>query len=162
MVRRPEPEDYYQGGPITRKDPNVPAYQERKAGIYRSTFTGTHDRSFTNPETNEEEARWLWTFQEKADPTTAGVIDALTGTSLRSANSNAYKIASGIVGRKLEPGDDTDDYVGREYDVVWGPNKNGRLTITAVVPVQDAPQAAQDAPGAPITEGVAPIPDLPF
>ena len=62
----------------------MPAYQERKAGIYRSTFTGTEERSFTNPDTSEEEPRWLWKFQEVADPTSVGVIDAITGTSLRS------------------------------------------------------------------------------
>ena len=135
----------------------MPKFNERTPGIYRSTYLGCEERNFTNPDTNEEEPRWIWRFQEVADPTTAGVIDKITGTSLRSSVSNAHKMASGIVGRKLQAGDDTEAYIGRQYDVVYGPNQNGTLTITSVVPAypgEDAGRAAKHpAETAPETAG---------
>jgi hypothetical protein len=45
-------------------------------------------------------------------------------------------MASGIVGRKLQPGDDTEKHIGQAYDVVYGPNQAGNLTITSVVKAQ--------------------------
>lgn len=111
----------------------MPVYHARIAGIYRATYQGCTEKEMINPETQEAEPRYIWRFQEKADPTTAGVIDKITGTSMQSPNSNAYKIAAGIIGRKLQPGDDTEAYIGQEYDVVYGPNQAGNLTITSVV-----------------------------
>jgi len=108
-------------------------YTERAAGIYRAKYVGQIEKPFTDQETGETEVRWIWKFQEVADPTTAGQIDKITGTSLQSPNSNAYKMAAGIVGRKLQPGDDTEAFVGHLYDVVYGPNQAGNLTITSVV-----------------------------
>jgi hypothetical protein len=142
-----------------------PVYRERTAGIYRSTFLGTTDVEFTDADTGEKQERWDWQFQEVADPSSTGLISRMTPRSLRSPNSNAYKFASGIMGRKLQPEDDTDTMKGQVYDVVYGPNQAGNLAITSVVKVQDAPQPVQDAPGG--AEGWkaaqdATIPDLPF
>jgi hypothetical protein len=118
-------------------------YTERAAGIYRCTYTGQIERTFTDQETGAEELRWIWKFQEISDPLTTGQIDKITGTSLQSPNSNAYKMAAGIVGRKLQPGDDTETFIGQQYDVVYGPNQAGNLTITSVVKAQaTAPASA--------------------
>ena len=111
----------------------MPTYSERTAGIYRCTYSGWTDLNYIDKETGEDQHRWVWRFQEVSDPATTGQIDKITGTSLNSPNSNAYKIASGIVGRKLQPGDDTEAHVGQLYDVVYGPNQAGNLTITGVV-----------------------------
>jgi hypothetical protein len=117
----------------------VPKYTERAAGIYRCTFTGTDERDMMNPETGQEEPRYIWKFQEVADPTSAGQLDKITGTYMKSPNSNAYKIASGLMGRKLQPDDDTDTCIGQVYDVVYGPNQAGNLTITSVVRAGGSP-----------------------
>lgn len=117
----------------------MPTYTERTAGIYRCTYQGWSVVTFDDKDNpGATVTRWKWVFQEVADPTTAGQIDKLTGDSMVSANSNAYKIASGIVGRKLQPGDDTETHIGEVYDVVYGPNQAGNLTITSVVKVEDA------------------------
>jgi len=141
-------------------------YTERAAGIYRATYVGQIEKPFTDQETGETEVRWIWKFQEIADPLTSGQIDKITGTSLQSPNSNAYKMAAGIVGRKLQPGDDTEAFVGQVYDVVYGPNQAGNLTITSVVkvaaeptqipqherPVDKEAEVLQSAPAAPADE----------
>jgi hypothetical protein len=113
----------------------MPVYSERIAGIYRCTYMGCVERQFTNADSGMLEDRFIWRFQEVGDLTTVGQIDKITGTSLQSGNSNAHKMASGIVGRKLQPGDDTELYIGQVYDVVYGPNQAGNLTITSVVKV---------------------------
>ena len=130
----------------------MPKYAERAAGIYRCTFQGTDEREFTDKDTGEPVPRWVWKFQEVADSTTFGFIDQITGTSLKSANSNAYKLAAGVLGHKLQPGDDTDTAIGAIVDVVYGPNQAGNLAVTSVVRVgaQNAPQAATAAPAAPV------------
>lgn len=120
----------------------MPTYRERTAAIYRCTFLGTTEKDMQNTETGLDEPRWIWRFQEIADPTSAGQIDKITGTSLKSPNSNAYKMASGIMGRKLEANDDTDTMIGRVYDVVYGPNQAGNLTITQVMSVGPAASSA--------------------
>lgn len=131
----------------------MPTYHARVAGIYRARFLGTTSKDLTNKDTGEAEPRWLWRFQEVADPTTAGEIGQFTGTSLASPNSNAYKMASGIVGRKLVPGDNTDDHIGALVDVIYGPNQAGNLAVTGIVRVPEAdavdpPQAAVPQPPA--------------
>ncbi len=136
----------------------MPTYNARTAGIYRARFLGTKEHSFENEETHELEPRWMWRFQEVSDPTTVGEISKWTGTNMKSANANAHKIASGIVGRKLQPGDDTDQYIGGLYDVVYGPNQGGTLTITSVVRVQET--AESDPPG--VSTAPAPWDNLPF
>lgn len=133
----------------------MPKYTERTQGIYRCTFLGTEERDMPNPETNTDEPRWIWKFQEVADPTSAGQIDKITGTSLRSPNSNAYRIASGLMGRKLQPDDDTDAQIGKLYDVVYGPNQAGNLTITSVVPAGGAQGGLAAGVAQPATNVVA-------
>lgn len=143
-----------------------PIYSERAAGIYRATYRGMIEKEMTNPDTQELEPRWIWRFQEVKDPTTVGEIDKITGTSMKSPNSNAYKMAAGIVGHKLAPGDDTEQFVGSLYDVVYGPNQAGNLTITSVVKVgtdqlaEAMPIPAAPAPvAAPVAAGA--LPELP-
>ncbi len=121
----------------------MPVYSERSAGIYRTTYRGCETKKLTDQETGEEQDRLLWRFQEINDTTTVGEIAKFTGTSLQSPNSNAYKIAAGIVGRKLQPGDDTETFVGQQYDVVYGPNQAGNLTITSDVKVKENPSPSQ-------------------
>lgn len=149
----------------------MPIYRERTAGIYRCTFGGTTDKDMPT-EGGEMEPRWIWRFQDVNDPTTTGMIDKITGTSLQSPNSNAHKMAAGVVGRKLQADDDTDTYIGRTYDVVYGPNQAGNLTITSVIAVgagdsQPAPTSTVGAATAEDTVSAAPtlepLPDnLPF
>jgi hypothetical protein len=135
----------------------MPTYTERKAGVYRSTYTGWSTVTFDDKDNpGQEVTRWKWAFQEVADKSTAGQIDKLTGDSMASPNSNAYKMASGIVGRKLEPGDDTEAHVGELYDVVYGPNQAGKLTITQVIKITGA-QKAEELNDAQELKG-----DLPF
>ena len=140
----------------------MPTYAERTAGIYRAKYVGCQSKTFTDPDTGEQDERWIWRFQEVNDPLSTGEISKITGTSLQSANSNAHKLASGIVGRKLQPGDDTEDYVGQIYDVVYGPNQVGNLTITSVVrvaPEAAAAPAAEPAPAVPASQ--EPLPEMP-
>lgn len=142
----------------------MPRYQERVAGIYRCQFQGTDEREFDTEEGGRE-VRWVWRFQELSDPTSVGQIDKITGTSLKSPNSNAHKMASGIMGHKLEAGDDTDTMIGRHYDVVYGPNQAGNLTITSVVLVPLPGEAAAPVPvaaAAPAASATTELDDLPF
>ncbi len=113
----------------------MPTYQSRVAGIYRATYIGCQEKKLIDQETGEEQDRYLWRFQEVSDPLTTGEIAKFTTTNMQSPNSNAHKMAAGIVGRKLQPGDDTEQYIGQVYDVVYGPNQAGNLTITSVVKV---------------------------
>jgi hypothetical protein len=64
---------------------------------------------------------------------------------------------AGVMGRKPQDGDDTDTMVGKLYDVVYGPNQAGNLTITSVVLVAEPSQPVQDAPEAAATPQVAPV-----
>jgi hypothetical protein len=115
----------------------MPSYEERKPGIYRARYVGWSEVEFDNEETGGKDKRWAWKFQEVADPTTAGEMTKYTGTSLKSANSNARKIATGLMGGVFESGHDTETHVGELYDVVYGPNQAGNLTITSVVRVTE-------------------------
>ncbi len=142
----------------------MPTYNARTAGIFRATYLGAQEKKLVDQETGEEQDRLLWRFQDVTDPLTTGEIAKFTGTSLQSPNSNAHKIAAGIVGRKLQPGDDTEAYIGQVYDVVYGPNQAGNLTITSVVKVAAEtvnpvlPTAAEKAQE---TATAAPPADLP-
>lgn len=139
-------------------------YATRVAGIYRARYVGTTDKKLTDQETGDEVTRWLHVFQEVDDSTTVGEISKFTGTDPKSGNSNAHKMLSGIMGRKLQDGDDTDSMIGRLYDVVWGPNQAGNLTITQVVLVAEGPALAvvppapAEATQEPATPEVAPEP----
>ena len=142
----------------------MPTYQARKAGIYRATYTGCSERTFTNKETGEDEIALLWRFQSVDDPLTTGEMSKWTRTSLRSPNSNAHILAAGVMGRKLQPGDDTETMVGELYDVVYGPNQAGNLAITSVVKVAATPAPLKVIPPDPendLPERVGVLPDLP-
>ena len=136
----------------------MPIYKERAAGIYRSKYLGCQDKTLVDKETGEEVNKWLWRFQELADPLTTGEIALFTNTSMRSPNSNAYKIATGLLGHKPQPGEDTESHVGEIYDVVYGPNQAGNLAITSVVKVGEAPIVIGPV-AAPVEPG--PLPELP-
>lgn len=109
------------------------AYKERAAGIYRAAFVKL-DTAFklTDRETQEEVMRWRWVFQEVADQTTVGEMDTVTSAGFK-ARSNGLKLFTGMLGRPPTEADDTDQHLGKVFDVVWGPNQNGRMTITGVV-----------------------------
>jgi hypothetical protein len=139
----------------------MPTFKAREAGIYRATYQGCRDLTYTDKQTGEDETRWVWKFQEVNDPLSTGEIEKLTGTSMQSQNSNAYIMAAGIVGRKLQPGDDTEAHIGELYDVVYGPNRMGTLTITSVVKVAGATTAPAPVPEVPLTALPNQVADLP-
>lgn len=141
----------------------MPTYQARTAGIYRARYVGCSERTLTDQDTGEEQQRYLWRFQEINDPLTTGEISKWTSTNMQNANANAHKIAAGIMGRKLQPGDDTETMVGQLYDVVYGPNQAGNLTITSVVRVVDAApsQAAEAVVPPTVAPQPAALPELP-
>lgn len=144
----------------------MPTYQARVEGIYRCKYLGCEEREFTNPDTSEVEPRWVWRFQELADPTTAGLLDKITGTSPKSANSNAYKMMAGVLGHPPTPGDDTEAHIGALYDVVYGRNQGGNLTITSVMKVGPTGSSVASGPAAgaslPAAGPTTPEDDLPF
>ncbi len=120
-------------------------FTEREAGIYRCKFVKLDpDYRITDRETGEEVSRWRWVFQETRDSTTVGEIDTLTSQSM-GARTNALKFFTGMLGRLPTKADDTDDLVGQTFDVTYGPNQNGRLSIIGVTRVglddQPAPTA---------------------
>ena len=114
------------------------AYKERAAAVYRSTFTKL-DTAFklTDRETQEEVTRWRWVFQDLADATTVGEMDTITSPGFR-ARSNGLKLFTGMLGRAPTEADDTDQHLGKVFDVVWGPNQNGRMTVVNVIRVATA------------------------
>lgn len=135
------------------------AYKERAPGVYRATF-GKLDTDYhlTDKESGEDITRWRWVFQEKGDTTTMGEIDTLTSVGFK-ARSNGLKFFSGMLGRAPTAADDTDALIGQEFDVVFGPNQNGRYTITNVLKVGGA-QKAEELHAA--QENPLPVGDLPF
>jgi len=128
----------------------MPVYQSRIAGIYRARYVGCVEKNLVDQETGEEKTLFLWRFQDVNDPLTTGEISKFTSTNMQNTQANAHIMATGIMGRKLQAGDDTETRVGELYDVVYGPNRAGNLTITSVVRVQEAespilPTAAEKA-----------------
>jgi hypothetical protein len=118
------------------------AYKERAAGIYRSTFVKLDPNyKLIDKDTEEEVTRWRWVFQEVSDPTTVGEMDTITSPSFR-ARTNGLKLFTGMLGRPPTDQDDTDQHLGKVFDVVWGPNQNGRMTIVNVLRVVDGENAA--------------------
>lgn len=118
----------------------MPSYRERSAGVYRARFLGSPEKTLTDQESGEKSEHYDWQFQEVADPSPNGFMSRLTGQSLRSANSNAFKFMQGILGRPPREGDDTDTYIGQVYDVVYGPNQSGNLCITGIMPIRETAQ----------------------
>jgi hypothetical protein len=131
-------------------------YNERTAGIYRCRFAKlVEDYTFEDKKTGEEVTRWRWVFQETGDPTTAGEIDTLTSPGFRP-RSNGLKFLMGMIGGPPPAGFDTNSLIGQEFDVTYGPNQAGTLTIVGVTRPNPTPVAAvaaahQEPPG-----------DLPF
>jgi hypothetical protein len=126
------------------------SFRTRVAGIYRARYDGTDVRELDDADTGEKVSRWLWRFTDGQGEE----IGKWTGTDPRSPNSNAHKMLVGVMGRKPQDGDDTDAMVGKMYDVVYGLNQAGNLTITSVVLVPSQP--AQNAPQGPQAPEVAP------
>jgi hypothetical protein len=111
----------------------MPEFKDRGPGTYPSKFVALDENyEITDKETNEQVIRWRWVFQEVADPTTMGEMDTLTTPGFRP-RSNGLKFFTGMLGRPPQPGDNTDDLIGQVFDVTYGPNMNGRLTITNVI-----------------------------
>lgn len=118
---------------------------DRKPGTYRARFVKLDtEYRMTDRESGEEVIRWRWVFQETADSTTVGELDTITSTSFR-ARTNGLKFFTGMLGRTPTEDDDTDALIGQEFDVLWGPNQNGRLTIVAVTRPVGSPPAAKGA-----------------
>ncbi len=120
----------------------------RAIGTYRCTFT-LLDTEFTitDKETGKDKIVWRWVFQDVRDSTTVGELDCIQNP-LFLQRSNNLKFMTGMLGRVPTEKDDTDDLIGRIYDVTWGPNQGGRTTITAVTRVADE------------LEHVMPVPEL--
>ncbi len=122
----------------------MPTYTERAPGNYPATFTKLDtDYHLTDKETGEEVIRWRWVWQEVGDSTTMGELDTITSPSFR-ARTNGLKLFTGMLGRAPREGDNTDDLLGKVYDVQYGPNQNGRYTVTGAAPIRTAAQAATD------------------
>jgi len=114
------------------------AYKERAPGIYRSRFVKLDtDYKITDRETSEELTRWRWVFQEIEDSTTVGELDTISSPGFKS-RSNGLKLFTGMLGRAPTEADDTDQHLGKVFDVVWGPNQNGRMTVVNVIRVATA------------------------
>jgi hypothetical protein len=144
----------------------MPSYTARKAGIYRAKYLGCTERTVTDDD-GTEKVMWLWSWQEVTDPTTAGVLSRFTGTSLQSKNSNAYKIAAGILSDDPHNGADTEAHVGELYDVIYMPNQAGNLAVigcTAVgQPVTDSKSYRSEEEAAAAAAVPTPVTDdLPF
>jgi len=118
---------------------------ERTPGVYRARFVNLDtDYRITDKETGEEVVRWRWVYQEVSDPTTVGEMDTITSTSFKP-RTNGRKFLTGMLGREPREGDSTDALIGQEFDVTYGPNQAGRLTIVGVN--KPVPRAAQDVAG---------------
>jgi hypothetical protein len=132
-------------------------YTERAAGTYRCRFVKLDENfTMTDKQTGEDVTRWRWVFQEVGDPTTVGEIDTISSPGFRP-RSNGLKFLMGMLGGPPPAGFDTDTLIGQEFDVQYGPNQAGTLTIVGVAkpsnptPVAAVSAAHQEAPG-----------DLPF
>lgn len=130
----------------------VKATQERQPGTYRGIFKGVKPITITVRATGEEMDMWRWLWQEPGDDTTVGEIDCLTAPHTRQ-RSNGLRLFTGILGRSPTEADDTEDHIGEEHLITWGPNQNGRYTVVAV---SRAPQSAPTQP-APVAPGLPPV-----
>ena len=101
------------------------SYSEPEAGIYPATFTACEPFSYVDSVTGETELRWRWGFH--ADDDTE--FDTLTSRTFRPG-TNALKLFTGILGRAPVKGDKPSDRYGQHGNIVYGPNKGGKLTVT--------------------------------
>jgi hypothetical protein len=126
------------------------SFNERTAGTYRCTFAKLdEDFEITDRTTGERAARWRWVFQETSDPTTVGEIDTLTSVGFRKG-SNGLRFLMGMLGRPPQEGDSTDALIGQEFDVQYGPNRAGTLSIVGVVRPDETRSAAAGTTLAPL------------
>lgn len=103
------------------------SYSEPEAGIYPATFTGCEPFQYEDKTTGEIELRWRWIFYGDDDVE----FDTLTSRTFRPS-TNALKLFTGILGRAPVKGDKPSDHYGRRVQLVYGPNKGGKLTVTDV------------------------------
>lgn len=117
----------------------MPEYKERAPGTYRATFVKLDtDYPIVDRQTGEETIRWRWVFQEVADPSSLGELDTISTPGFR-ARSNGLKLFTGMLGRAPREGDNTDSLIRGVFDVVYGPNQNGRNTVINAFKIVDAP-----------------------
>jgi hypothetical protein len=118
----------------------------RPIGTYRCTFESLDTEfTITDKETGKDKIVWRWVFQDVRDSTTVGEVDCIQNVGF-PPRSNNLKFMTGMLGRVPTEKDDTDDLIGRIYDVTWGPNQGGRTTITAVTRVADELADAMPVP----------------
>lgn len=110
-------------------------FTEREAGTYRCRFVKLDEGyTITDRETKEEVVRWRWIFQEVGNDLTTGQIDTLTSPGF-AKGSNGLRFLTGMLGRPPTKEDDTDNLIGQEFDVQYGPNRAGTLAIIGVLRV---------------------------
>lgn len=113
-------------------------FTEREAGTYRCRFVALDEAYvITDRQTGQDVTRWRWIFQEVADSTTVGQIDTLTSPGFQKG-SNGLRFLTGMLGRPPTKEDDTDNLIGQEFDVQYGPNRAGTLAIIGVLRVAQA------------------------
>ena len=132
---------------------------EREAGTYRCKFVQLdEDFQITDRKTGEELTRWRWVFQEVGNDLTTGQIDTLTSPGF-AKGSNGLRFLTGMLGRPPTKEDDTDNLIGQEFDVQYGPNRAGTLAIVGVLKVSANPTPLAAAG---VATDQTPPGDLPF
>ncbi len=118
---------------------------EREVGTYRSKFVALDEHFPITPRaTGVTEERWRWVFQHLDPKDPDPVIDAIASPGFKQ-RSNNLKFLTGMLGRAPRIGDKTEDLLGQDFDVDYGPNLNGRNTIVNVRKVTPtAPQNVTD------------------
>jgi hypothetical protein len=102
-------------------------FDEPEAGIYPATFEGIETFSYEDKQTGETETRWRWAWMGLSGTP----FDTLTSRSFKPG-TNALKLFAGILGRAPQSGDKPNDHIGELHQLVYGPNRNGTLTVTGV------------------------------
>ena len=113
-------------------EPHEIEFNEREVGVYPAEFKGAVDFEYTDQATAEVEHRWRWKFSDAN-----GDFDTIT-TRTFLPGSNALKFFTGLLGRPPIKGDKPNDSIGLFVNVIYGPNRNGKLTITDVMPLKPA------------------------
>ena len=118
-------------------------FTEREAGTYRARFVSLDtDFEITDKASGQPVKRWRWVFQETSDETTVGQIDTITSPGFNKG-SNGLRFLMGMLGRPPTNEDDTDTLIGQEFDVQYGPNRAGNLSIVGVLKVGNPTPVAQ-------------------
>jgi hypothetical protein len=105
---------------------------ERPKGIYPAcTFVSVEPITIKDKVSGEDKTVWRWLFIDEHD----AELDTITGTSFRP-RTNALKLLTSLLGRVPQDGDKPADVYGKDYDVVWGENQGGKLTITDLMPTK--------------------------